>query len=94
MARNLTIMVDDDLLAQYRLLAAQRKTSVNALLRKHMEEAIGAGERRKKAIERMIELSRASSERDEGRKPGGQPTENWHLSREDTYAERTWPRDR
>ncbi|MCL4674101.1 MAG: hypothetical protein KJZ64_14475 [Sphingomonadaceae bacterium] len=63
MTRNLTLAVDEDLLERFRLHAAERKTSVNALLRKHMEEAVGLEERRRNAIARMLELGRGTSAR-------------------------------
>ena len=58
MTKNITLSVDEQLLEQFRLHAAQRKTSVNALLRKHMEEAVGLEERRRNAIARMLDLGR------------------------------------
>lgn len=56
MTKNLTLAVPEQLLERFRLHAAERKTTVNALLRKHMEETIGLEERRKAAIARMLEL--------------------------------------
>ena len=58
MTKNLTLAVDENLLERFRLHAAERKTSVNALLRKHMEEAVGLEERRRAAIANMLELGR------------------------------------
>lgn len=63
MTKNITLAVDEDLLARYRVLAAERKTSVNALVRQHMAEAVGLEERRSKAIARMIELGQRSKAR-------------------------------
>jgi hypothetical protein len=58
MTKNITLAVDEALLEQFRLHAAQRKTSVNALLRRHMEEAVGLEERRRSAIAGMLALGR------------------------------------
>jgi hypothetical protein len=63
MTKNLTLAVDEDLLERFRLHAAERKTSVNALLRKHMEEAVGLEERRRNAIAGMLELGRTTQAR-------------------------------
>jgi len=62
-AKNLTLAVDEDLLERFRLHAAERKTSVNALLRKHMEEVVGLEERRRSAIAKMLELGRTTGAR-------------------------------
>jgi len=58
MAKNLTLSVPDQVLERFRLLAAERKTTVNALVRKFMEESVGLEERRSAAIQRMLELGR------------------------------------
>jgi hypothetical protein len=63
MTKNLTLAVDEELLERFRLHAAERKTSVNALLRKHMEETVGLEERRRKAISGMLELGRSTTAR-------------------------------
>lgn len=41
MAQNLTIAVDEELLRRARALAHRQGTSVNALLRKHLETLVG-----------------------------------------------------
>ena len=41
MAQNLTIAVDEELLRRARALADKQGTSVNALLRKHLETLVG-----------------------------------------------------
>lgn len=54
MAKNITLAVDEELLNRYRALAARQNSSVNALIRKHMAETVGARtEEQKAAIERM-----------------------------------------
>ncbi|MFC4291283.1 hypothetical protein ACFOWX_02525 [Sphingorhabdus arenilitoris] len=60
MAKNITLAVDEKLLDQYRLLAAQQNTTVNALVRKHMEETVGMEKRRQSAIAKMLELGRTT----------------------------------
>ena len=56
MTKNITLAIDGELLDRFRLHAAQRKTSVNALLRKHMEDSVGLEERRRSAIIQMMKL--------------------------------------
>ncbi len=99
MARNLTLALDDDLLAQYRVLAAQRKTTVNALIRKHIEEELGGEERRKEAREWMVAKATENIARDAERdvaRARGEPVEDetWRWSREDTYSGHRFERPR
>jgi Ribbon-helix-helix protein, copG family len=61
--KNITLAVDDELLERFRLHAAQRKTSVNALLRRHMEDSVGMEERRRNAIAQMLKLGRETKAR-------------------------------
>lgn len=63
MTKNITLAIEEDLLERFRLHAAERKTSVNALLRKHMEDAVGLEERRRNAIAKMLELGTTTKAR-------------------------------
>lgn len=63
MNKNITLAIDEELLERYRLHALQRKTSVNALLRKHMEESVGLEQRRRNAIAGMLKLGRETKSR-------------------------------
>ncbi|HEX7751364.1 MAG TPA: hypothetical protein VF440_03100 [Novosphingobium sp.] len=63
MTKNLTLAIDEGLLERFRLHAAERKTTVNALLRKHMEETVGLEERRRQAIAGMLELGKTTQAR-------------------------------
>lgn len=54
---NLTITVDDDVLLLARQRALQERTSVNAVLKRHLEEYAGAKRRRAQAVDRLLELS-------------------------------------
>ena len=54
MTRNLTLAIDDEVLERYRAEAMRLKTSVNAMIRKHMAETVGAKtEQQQAAIARM-----------------------------------------
>jgi hypothetical protein len=65
MMKNITLTVEEGLLARFRLLAAKQRTSVNALVRKHMEDATGALAAREQALARLAELSLQSEAFDE-----------------------------
>ena len=58
MAKNLTLVVDEEVLERYRAEAVRMKTSVNAMIRNHMAETVGARtEAQDAAIDRMITRS-------------------------------------
>ena len=57
---NLTITVDEQLLKQARLRALREGTSVNRLLRERLESYVKDDERRRKAIQGLLRLSRAA----------------------------------
>lgn len=59
MAKNITLVVDEEVLDRYRAEAMRMKTSVNAMIRKHMAETVGARtEAQAAAIDRMIARSK------------------------------------
>ncbi len=61
---NLTISIDDDLLHRARVRAAERGTSVNAVLRDYLTEWIGKRSARSRSVAALLDQSaRASSER-------------------------------
>lgn len=92
--QNITLAVDEQVLAGFRLLAAEQRTTVNALVRKHMAEATGSAARRKAALARLAELSFESETFDEAN-PSVDPDRAARFSREDTYSgcRFEWPRD-
>ena len=57
---NLTITVEDEVLKQARMRALDENTSVNAILRKHLEWYAGTTRCRRRALENLLDLSRAS----------------------------------
>ncbi len=93
MTRNLTLAIDEDLLAQLRIFAAQHNTTVNALFRKHAEEILGAAGNRNAARERMLALSRQSESYDNAH-PDRDENGQSQFGREETYSGRRfeWPR--
>ena len=81
MTKNITLDVDEDVLASFRVHAAEQRTSVNALIRKHMADATGLAERRRQARAWMAAKSRENSANDETDAKHG-----WRWSREDHQA--------
>lgn len=57
---NLTIAVDDDVLRRARIRALEEGTSVNAVLRQHLESYAGAARRRRAATTRLLNLSKTA----------------------------------
>lgn len=55
---NVTITIDDDLLRRARIRALENRTSVNAVLREFLEAYVGANDRRIRAMEAVIQLSK------------------------------------
>jgi plasmid stability protein len=60
---NLTIAVDDGLLRRARVRAAERGTSVNAVLREHLAGWVGSGEERARAVASLLERSKKARSR-------------------------------
>ena len=81
MTKNITLAVDEDVLASYRVLAAEQRTSVNALIRKHMAEATGLAERRRQARAWMAAKGAANMANDDLAGEAG-----WRWNREDCYS--------
>lgn len=99
MAKNVTLAFDEEKLAQLRILAAKERTTVNALLRKHVDELLDIDGRRKKAREWMVAKGRENMARDAERamaRDHGEAVneETWRWSREETYSgpRFDWPR--
>ncbi|WP_052669023.1 DUF6364 family protein [Nitriliruptor alkaliphilus] len=56
---NLTLTIDDEVLRRARIRALEQGTSVNALVREHLER-YARDERRRAALKEIVELSRLS----------------------------------
>jgi plasmid stability protein len=57
---NLTLTIDDEVLRRARIRALEQGTSVNALVREHLER-YARDERRRAAVQELVELSRTSA---------------------------------
>jgi hypothetical protein len=91
---NVTLAIPDEQLSKLRVYAAEKRTTVNALFRKHADDLLGQKERREQARARLLELSRQSEAYDEEH-PVTDDDETRPFSREQTYAGRRfeWPRE-
>ncbi|MDP1731693.1 MAG: hypothetical protein Q8L54_11090 [Devosia sp.] len=83
MAKNITLTVDEDVLDRVRVLAATQKTTVNALVRHHLEQLASDGDRLARAKRQLRELSEKSRAR---------LGPDYRFNREEIYAEREFPR--
>jgi hypothetical protein len=98
MTRNVTMAFDDEVLDGLRVYAAEKKTTVNAIFRAHANDLLGLEKRRKEAREWMHQKVQENMARDEefaaarARGEDVGPEETWRWSREETYADRQWPK--
>jgi hypothetical protein len=81
MNKNVTITVKEDLLASFRIVAAEERTSVNALIRDFMEEKTGLAERRRQARAWMAAKGAENMANDDLKGLSG-----WKWNREDCYT--------
>lgn len=65
---NLMLSIDDDLLKKARMRAIQRGTSVNAEIRRFLEQYTGAEGARQDSVQRVLEWSRSAQSRSAGRR--------------------------
>jgi Family of unknown function (DUF6364) len=61
--KNLTLAIDDEVLDKVRIVAAEKKTTVNALVRDFLTEIANRDERREKARRELLQLMRGSKAR-------------------------------
>ena len=58
--KNITLAIDEDVLAKARRIAAERNTTVNALVRDYLAHLAGREDRVKAAMEELRKLSESS----------------------------------
>jgi len=56
-ARNITLSLPDDLIRKAKVYAAQRNSSLNALVRGLLEEALSADRRTRAAADRLLAIA-------------------------------------
>jgi hypothetical protein len=55
--KNITLSIDEDVLLEARKIAAERSTTVNAIVRAHLADLVGQRKRTRNALRRMRELA-------------------------------------
>ncbi len=83
MKKNITFAVDEVVLKKVRILAASRDTTVNALVRTHLEALAQEDEDGEKTRREMLAQLKEMS-----RKSGGHLGKDYNFNREDAYEER------
>lgn len=58
--KNITLSVDEETLERVKVVAAKRKTSVNAIVRDYLDTIATAEDRTERARRRLLELARDS----------------------------------
>jgi hypothetical protein len=61
--KNITLAVNDEVLEKARLVAAEKRTTVNAMVREFLTEIASRDERRERARGELLELMRTSKGR-------------------------------
>ena len=61
--KNITLAIDDGVLDKVRKYAAKHETTVNAIVREHLEQIAKNNDRLKQAVEQMRRLSENSTAR-------------------------------
>lgn len=61
--KNITLAIEDDILDKVRVVAAENKTTVNAMVREFLTDIAGRDERREKARRELLELMQTSTAR-------------------------------
>lgn len=65
---NLTITVDEQVLKNARILALQEGTSVNAILRQHLERYAGKNQQYQRATQDILKIAKTSEASSKGKR--------------------------
>ena len=76
MTKNLTLAIDDDLLDRARVVAAVRRTTVNAMVREYLERVVHEEREGDAVTQELLKLSRE----------GSWDMGDWTPSRDETYS--------
>jgi hypothetical protein len=74
--RNITLAIEDGVLDRVRIVAAEKKTTVNALVREFLADIAGRDERLAEARKQLLRLMDSSE---------GRMTPDWKFDREETH---------
>ena len=74
--KNITLAIDDEVLDRARIVAAEKKTTVNALVREFLANLAGRDERLAEARKQLLRLMDTSK---------GRMAPDWKFDREETH---------
>jgi hypothetical protein len=74
--KNITLAIDDEVLDRVRIVAAEKKTTVNALVREFLADLAGRDERLAEARKQLLQLMDTSK---------GRMAPDWKFDREETH---------
>lgn len=74
--RNITLSIDDEILDKVRIVAAQKRTTVNAMVRNFLSEVAGRDEKQAEARKELLRLMETST---------GRMAADWKFDREETH---------
>jgi len=74
--KNITLAIEDEVLDKVRIVAAERKTTVNALVREFLADLAGRDERLAEARKQLLRLMDTSK---------GRMAPDWKFDREETH---------
>ena len=74
--KNITLAIEDEVLDKVRVVAAQKRTTVNALVREYLTELAGREDEIANARRELLELMETSE---------GRMGADWKFSREDSH---------
>ena len=81
--KNITLAIDEETLDRVRVIAASRKTTVNALVREYLKKIASEQDRIAEARRRLVELAERSQAR---------IGPNYRFNRDELYEDRLLPR--
>jgi Family of unknown function (DUF6364) len=74
--KNITLAIEDEILDKARIVAAQRRTTVNAMVRNFLSEVAGRDEKQAEARKELLRLMETSQ---------GRMARDWKFDREETH---------
>ena len=74
--KNITLAIDEDVLDKVRIVAAERKTTVNALVREFLADLANRDEKLAQARKQLLQLMDTSK---------GRMAPDWKFDREETH---------
>ena len=74
--KNITLAIEEDILDKVRIVAAEKKTTVNALVREFLADLAGRDERLAEARKQLLRLMDTSK---------GRMAPDWKFDREETH---------